>query len=163
MAEDVPKTDESDNPQITSAGELIDVATHARQHRYVRKAHETELIEDYVEMIGDLVAANGEARAVDLAQRMDVAHATVAKMVRRLGDAGLVTRAPYRSIFLTEEGERMAARSRDRHAVVLRFLKALGVEDTNARQDAEGVEHHVCDETLTLMQQFAERQNRQDR
>lgn len=150
----------SDHSQRSSASELVDAATHARQHRYVREAHETELIEDYVEMIGDLIAANGEARAVDLAQRMDVAHATVAKMVRRLSDAGLVTSQPYRSIFLTDAGARMAARARERHAVVLRFLHALGVDDINARQDAEGIEHHVCDQTLALMQQFTSERER---
>lgn len=159
MVKDPQRSQWPGSPRIASAGELVDVATHASQHRYVRRAHETELIEDYVEMIGDLMAANGEARAADLARRMDVSHATVAKMVRRLTDLGLVTSAPYRSIFLTDEGQRMAAKSRERHAIVLRFLKALGVDDTNARQDAEGVEHHVCSETLEQMRAFLNRKD----
>lgn len=140
---------------------LLDVESHARQYRYVRKAHETELIEDYVELISDLISAKGEARAVELAQRMDVAQATITKMIRRLVDAGLVTSEPYRSIFLTPAGERMAQATRARHLVVLRFLKSLGVSDANARQDAEGVEHHVCDETIERMHAYVMNQQNQ--
>jgi len=139
-------------------GELLDPDTHARQYSNVRKAHETELIEDYVELIADLLQAKGEARAVELAQRMGVTQATVGKMIRRLDEAGLVTSQPYRSIFLTDAGIRMAQVSRKRHLVVLRFLRALGVSETTARQDAEGVEHHVSEETLELMQRFVAKQ-----
>jgi DtxR family transcriptional regulator, manganese transport regulator len=43
----------------------------------VREAHQTELAEDYVELIADLIAAHGEARAVDLARRLGVTNARV--------------------------------------------------------------------------------------
>lgn len=130
---------------------LPDVNDHARQYASVRRAHETELIEDYVELIGELLAAEGEARAVDIARRMGVRQATVTKMIGRLSELGLVESLPYRSIFLTEQGRAMAERSRKRHAVVLQFLRAIGVSDATARIDAEGVEHHVSDETLEVM------------
>ena len=130
---------------------------HARQYKAVRDAHETELIEDYVELIGDLLDHGGEARATDIAARMGVRQATVARMIRRLNELGFVNNEPYRSIFLTDQGRAMANRSRQRHAVVLRFLRALGVEDATARIDAEGMEHHVSEETLDIMQRFSEK------
>lgn len=133
---------------------------HARQYAAVRDAHETELIEDYVELIGDLLEHKGEARATDVAARMGVSQATVARMVRRLNELGYVNNEPYRSLFLTEEGRRMAAWSRERHAVVLRFFRALGVDDATARIDAEGVEHHVSEKTLELMRRFSDEQER---
>lgn len=139
-----------------ASGEMLDPDTHARQYSMVRKAHETELLEDYVELIADLIDAKGEARAVELALRMGVTQATVGKMVRRLADSGLVISQPYRAIFLTQAGHAMARRSRERHIVVLHFLRALGVSEDTARQDAEGVEHHVSRETLDLMRQFAD-------
>ena len=133
-------------------GQMLPVEAHARQHARVRKAHETELVEDYVELIADLIDAKGEARAVEIARRMDVRQATVAKMIHRLRDHGLVLNEPYRAIFLTEDGRRMAESSRHRHAVVLHFLRWLGVSEDTALQDAEGLEHHVSDETLAKMQ-----------
>lgn len=135
---------------------MLDPDEQARQHAGVRKAHETELIEDYVELIGDLIELKGEARAVELAQRMGVTQATVAKMIRRLTDLNLVTSEPYRSIFLTAAGQQMAEMSRARHLVVLRFLETLGVPEDVARYDAEGIEHHVSDQTLEIMRRFTE-------
>lgn len=136
-------------------GELPSPEAHARQHSSVRRAHETELIEDYVELIADLIDAGGRARSIDLARRMGVAQATVTKMVRRLQAHGLVQTEPYRAIFLTDAGRRMAEHSRSRHATVVRFLRAIGVSDENALRDAEGIEHHVSDETLAAMRRIA--------
>lgn len=133
---------------------------HARQYAAVRNAHETELIEDYVELIGDLLEHNGEARATDVASRMGVSQATVARMVRRLNELGYVDNEPYRSLFLTDKGRKMADWSRQRHAIVLRFFRALGVDDATARIDAEGVEHHVSEKTLKLMERFSDEQER---
>ncbi len=148
----------SRNAGDTAADVLPPPDQHARQYAAVRDAHETELIEDYVELIGDLLEHSGEARATDVAARMGVSQATVTRMVRRLNELGYVSNEPYRSLFLTEEGRRMAAWSRQRHAVVLRFFRALGVDDATARIDAEGVEHHVSEKTLELMERFSDEQ-----
>lgn len=138
-------------------GRLIDAEQHARQHTGVRKAHETELIEDYVELIADLIDATGEARAVDIAHRMGVRQATVTAMVRRLQARGLATSEPYRAIFLTEAGWTLANESRARHAVVLRFLLAIGVPEAVAFHDAEGIEHHVSATTLKVLEDWMRR------
>ncbi|MDX1610549.1 MAG: manganese-binding transcriptional regulator MntR [Halofilum sp. (in: g-proteobacteria)] len=133
---------------------------HARQHASVRHAHETELVEDYVELVADLIDSKGEARAVDLAHRFGVAQATVAKMLRRLDERGLVVREPYRNILLTDAGRALAEQSRRRHALVLEFLLTLGVDDAIARRDAEGIEHHVSEDTLEAMRRFVEREGK---
>lgn len=121
---------------------------HAKRFQHVRAAHQIEVAEDYVEMIADLITAYGEARAVDLAERFGVTNATVNNTIARLQRDGLVESQPYRSIFLTEKGRQMASQSRERHQVVLEFLKTIGVSESTAQIDAEGVEHHVSDETL---------------
>ena len=121
---------------------------HAQRFEHVRAAHQIEVAEDYVEMIADLIATLGEARAVDLAERFGVTSATVNNTIARLQRDGLVESQPYRSIFLTKKGQLMAEQSHDRHQVVLNFLKTIGVSDATAQMDAEGVEHHVSEETL---------------
>jgi DtxR family manganese transport transcriptional regulator len=134
-----------------------DVHARAAAFRRVREAHQTEMAEDYVELIGDLIAEHGEARLTDLAEYMGVSLATAAKVVQRLSREGLVRSRPYRSLFLTTEGEAMADRSRARHRIVYEFLVALGVNPETAALDSEGVEHHVSDETLALFRAFADR------
>lgn len=131
---------------------LRDAGRQAASFDRIRQAHQTEMAEDYVELISDLIAVNGEARAVDLSVRFGVSHATVNKTLARLQRDGLVVSRPYRSIFLTEDGEAMAAESRRRHRIVLEFLRAIGVSAATAESDAEGMEHHVSDETLAVLE-----------
>lgn len=117
----------------------------------MREARRNEAAEDYVELVGDLIAATGEARLTDLAAHLGVSTATASKVVHRLQLEGLLESRPYRSIFLTERGEAVAAASRHRHAVVREFLRAIGVSDSTSEADAEGMEHHVSDETLAAL------------
>jgi DtxR family manganese transport transcriptional regulator len=119
-------------------------------NRFVRarEARRTEILEDYVELIGDLTAENGEARAVDIARALGVKQATVSNVLARLKREGFVTAQPYRSVFLTHKGEHLADLSRARHRVVQDFLLAIGVAPEIAAIDAEGMEHHASTETL---------------
>ena len=119
-----------------------------------RAQHASELAEDYVELIAELIAENGEARVIDLARRLGVTHVTVGRTIQRLVRDGLVTAQPYRAIFLTDSGRKLAEESRRRHEVVLKFLLALGISEVVARVDAEGIEHHVSQETLAAFRKF---------
>ena len=132
-------------------------ARRAAAFRKTREAHQTEVAEDYVELIGDLIAETGEARLTDVAENMAVSHATASKVIARLAREGLVSSKPYRSIFLTEQGEAIASETRRRHQVVLAFLKALGIDETTADADAEGIEHHVSDTTLNALSDLTDR------
>ena len=125
--------------------------------RRTREEHSQELAQDYVEMIAELIATTGEARVIDLARRLAVTHVTVGRTIQRLQRNGLVTAQPYRSIFLTDAGRKLAEESRQRHGIVLEFLKSLGIPDTIAESDAEGIEHHVSKETLTAFCRHLER------
>ena len=127
---------------------LPEPKVHSEGFRQTRAAARGALVEDYLELIAALIEDGNEARQVDIAARLGVAQPTVAKMLARLTADGLVTRKPYRGVFLTEEGRRVAAESRLRHQTVEAFLRSLGVSPETARIDAEGIEHHVSSETL---------------
>ncbi len=135
----------------------------AANFRHARRARSTEIAEDYVELIADLIDSRGEARAVDIARRLGVSHATVIKTIGRLQRDGLVETEPYRAVFLTEEGRRIAEWSRGRHELVVRFLLAIGVSEEAARTDAEGLEHHVSAETLAAFERLIRAQDNQPR
>ncbi|GJE01818.1 MULTISPECIES: manganese-binding transcriptional regulator MntR [Methylobacterium] len=133
---------------------LVDAEAHSAGFRQVREARRLELVEDYVELIADLIGDGGEARQVDIAARLGVAQPTVAKMLKRLAEDGLVQQRPYRGVFLTEAGRALAEEARERHRIVESFLLALGVSPDVARCDAEGIEHHVSRETLEAFRRF---------
>ena len=132
-------------------------APHKVSFQRTREEHAQETAQDYVEMIGELIATTGEARVTDLAHRLGVTHVTVNRTIQRLRRNGLVTALPYRSIFLTDAGRSLAAESRRRHEIVSDFLKSLGVPETVAHVDAEGMEHHVSAETLAAFLRHLDR------
>ena len=139
---------------MTTSKPAASVSDSAAKFDRIRRAHQSEVAEDYVEMISDLIAETGEARTVDLAARFGVTSPTVNAIVRRLQRENLVETRPYRSIFLTEAGKALAESSRARHQIVRDFLVTIGVPETIAEEDAEGVEHHVSEETLVVFAQI---------
>ncbi|WP_426426078.1 manganese-binding transcriptional regulator MntR [Bradyrhizobium genosp. A] len=128
--------------------------TQARRFGKTRSAQSTAVLEDYVELIADLLASVGEARPTDIARRLGVSHATAIKTVSRLKRAGLATSRPYRGVFLTEKGHALAERVHARHRVVVDLLRAVGVPAESAEADAEGIEHHVSEATLKAFAHF---------
>lgn len=140
----MPGTGRSNSPEKL----LMDADSHSEGFRQARTARRGALVEDYVELIADLIEDGNEARQVDIAARLGVAQPTVAKMLARLAAEGLVSRKPYRGVFLTDDGRKVARESRLRHQTVEAFLLSLGVSAKTARLDAEGIEHYVSAETL---------------
>ncbi|EHL3469216.1 manganese-binding transcriptional regulator MntR [Salmonella enterica] len=143
-------------PTTKKMTQLVNVEEHVEGFRQVREAHRRELIDDYVELISDLIIEVGEARQVDMAARLGVSQPTVAKMLKRLASLGLIQMIPWRGVFLTPEGEKLAQESRERHQIVENFLLVLGVSPEIARRDAEGMEHHVSQETLDAFLAFTQ-------
>src|ERR1700680_1385310 len=78
----------------------------ARRFGKARSAQSTALLEDYVELIDDLLGSTGEARPTDIARRLGVSHATAIKAIARLKREGMATARPYRGVFLTQDGTR---------------------------------------------------------
>ena len=138
----------SDRPSAGAKRSLENADTQAEAFANVRQAHLMESTEDYVELIDDLIGSQGEARLVEVAERLGISQRSASKTVARLQREGFVTSEPYRSIFLTEKGKLLANAVRERHELVYRFLLAIGVSEATARIDSEGVEHHVSTETL---------------
>ena len=131
-----------------------DLEFNSDRFEQVRNARNSETAEDYTEMIADLIRNTGEARAVDLAKHFGVTGPTVNSIIRRLVREGLVVSKPYRSIFLTEKGQILADYCKKRHEIVYDFLIKIGVNSDIAKNDAEGIEHHVSAETLSVFEKY---------
>lgn len=138
----------------TTRPEMPAEPTQAGRFEQARKVQSKALLEDYAELIADLLATGGEARPTDIARRLGVTHATAIKTIARLKREGLATALPYRGVFLTEAGQALAVRVKARHLLVVEVLRAIGVPAEAAEQDAEGIEHHVSDVTLAAFARF---------
>ena len=147
-------------PRKTAANRTVSVyalpteQAQARRFGKARSARSTAILEDYVELIADLLATTGEARPTDIARRLGVSHPTAINTIARLKREDLAVARPYRGVFLTEKGEALAKRVRARHRLVVDVLLALGVPEEAAEADAEGIEHHVSETTLKAFADF---------
>jgi DtxR family manganese transport transcriptional regulator len=139
------------------AVEMPEEPIQALRFSKARRARSAALLEDYVELIDDLLAARGEARATEVAKRLGVTNATALKSISRLKREGLATARPYRGIFLTEAGHELAERVRARHRLMVALLFAVGVSAEAAETDAEGMEHHASEATLKAFARFLAR------
>jgi len=124
------------------------------QYSNIRNQNKNEILEDYVEAIQEIAEVKGDVKNADLALHFGVSLATINKNLKRLINFNLVKSEPYRSIFLTKEGKKLAEISKEKHEIVYQFLLKLGVSKKVAQYDSEGIEHHVSEETLKLMKKF---------
>jgi DtxR family manganese transport transcriptional regulator len=128
--------------------------------RHTREARRSALAEDYERLIADLSASRGRpVRAVDLIGRLGVAQPTVAKVLARLRREGLISSEARAELRLTQRGRALAFASKKRHQIVLAFLLRLGVPQEVAERDAEGLEHHMSEATLSALETFIKRKS----
>ena len=125
------------------------------QYSNIRNQNKNEILEDYVEAIQEISEIKGDIKNADLSIHFGVSQATINKNLKILISSKLATSEPYRSIFLTDKGKKLAAISKEKHEIVYKFLIKLGVSKKTAQYDSEGIEHHVSDETLKLMKNFS--------
>src|SRR5258706_14743796 len=114
------------NPRRGTPPALPTETAQARRFGKARSAQSSALLEDYVELIDDLLGSTGEARPTDIARRLGVSHATAIKAIARLKREGAATARPYRGVFLTDSGQALAARVRARHRLALAGRGAAG-------------------------------------
>lgn len=131
--------------------------------RALKKAHgavatgPTPRVEDYVEVVYELILEKGYARIVDIGAHLHVSSPTATKMIQRLAEDGLVVYERYRGIALTDAGTELAKRIRERHGIVMDFLRALGVDEARAHQATEGLEHHLDADLLQKLAELVEK------
>ena len=109
-------------------------------------------MDDYLEQILHLIEDKGYARAVDLAGKLEISQASVTNMLQRLDEQGLVNHEKYRGTVLTENGHRIARAIIDRHRSLEKFLDLFGIDSETIYRDVEGMEHHVSNATLKVIQ-----------
>jgi len=120
----------------------------------VKKEDRTDRMEDYLEVIYELVQEKGYATTVDISSYLNVSSPSVTKMVQKLDETGYLKYEKYRGIKLTNEGIRIARNIRNRHGLLAEFFMMIGIDEETANNDAEGIEHHLHPETMKKLEEF---------
>ena len=107
----------------------------------------TSAMEDYLEMIYRNSGPDGFLRTNKLAELLHVKASSASKMVRKLGELGLLKYEKYGVITLSEEGKEIGKYLLNRHNVIEEFLKTIGIRE-NILLETELIEHNVSSMTL---------------
>lgn len=117
----------------------------------------SESMEDYLEII--FILGSDNVRSVDIATKMHVSKASVNRAVNMMIEKGLVTKAPYGEICLTESGRITSQKVLTKHLVIRKFLiDILGVDAAIADDEACGIEHNISDDTLAKFEKLVNKQ-----
>jgi Mn-dependent DtxR family transcriptional regulator len=122
--------------------------TSIRGANNAKKPECTYRMEDYLEIIYELVQHKGYATLADIAEYLNVRPPSVTTMMRRLDQSGLLNYEKYRGIQLTERGKDIAKIIHNRHSILSEFLRMIGVNEKIANEDAESMEHHLHPQTV---------------
>ena len=114
----------------------------------------TPRMEDYLEVIYELVQSKGYATTVDISQYLNVSSPSVTKMVQRLDEGEMLVYEKYRGIKLTDKGISIAIGIRNRHGLLADFFKIIGVDEQTANKDAEGLEHHLYPKSIKKIEKL---------
>src|SRR5919198_1865051 len=107
----------------------------------------TVAVQDYLKAIYVLEAAGERVTTSALASRMGVSAPSATAMTKRLAELGLVERAPYRGVELTQKGRLGALEVLRHHRLLERYLVdrlGLGLDEVHA--EAELLEHALTEE-----------------
>jgi len=126
----------------------------------IKKAHNKESskfttkMEDYLEVISELVELKGYATASDISNYMNVSPPSVTKMLQRLDKDGYLEYTKYLGLRLNLTGKNIANEIRQKHSDLLEFFEIIGVNTSIANQDVEGMEHHLNPKTIKQLRKF---------
>ena len=119
-----------------------------------QKSSSSARMEDYLEIIAELVELKGYATTLDISRYMSVSAPSVTKMLQRLDENGFLEYEKYHGINLTQKGVTVAEGIRQKHGILLEFFEILGISDETANQDIEGLEHHLNTKTIKQLRKF---------
>ena len=114
----------------------------------------TTRMEDYLEVISELVELKGYATPLDISKYMNVSPPSVTKMLRRLDKEQYIEYTKYRGLKLNPKGKHLAEEIRQKHSDLLEFFEMIGVDNTTANADVEGMEHHLDPKTMKQLRKF---------
>lgn len=133
-----------------------------KRHRLesIKKAHSqkrskfTIRMEDYLEVISELIELKGYATPLDISNYMNVSQPSVTKMLQRLDEDKYIEYTKYYGLKLTSMGKNIANEIRQKHSDLLEFFEMLGIDSSIANQDVEGMEHHLNSKTTKQIRKF---------
>ena len=117
----------------------------------------SECLEDYIEIVYNLIQEQRVARIRDIARAKRVKMSSAVSALKRLARAGLVKYEAREFVELTRAGARLASGLTRRHRFLTRFLvDVLQVNPRIAESEACSMEHTLSPQTMERFYRFSQ-------
>ena len=110
--------------------------------------------EDYLESILMIRERNGNARSIDVAYELGVTKPSVSVAMKKLREQGLITFDDSGYISFTDRGAKIARMVYDKHKLLTKVLRMIGVDEETAAKEACLIEHAISDHTYQCIDAF---------
>ncbi len=110
--------------------------------------------EDYLKCILVLQKKNDSVRSIDIAEEMGVTKPSVCNAMKKLREQRWIYFDEEGYIFFTDDGRKIAENVYNKHSLLSRFLRLMGVNEDTAEKEACLMEHTISDETYERMDDF---------
>lgn len=107
--------------------------------------------EMYLETIYVLLQKYKDVRAIDVGEYMGYSKPSVSRAVGLLKSGGYLVADELGHLSLTEAGAEVAEKIYERHTLLTRYLRMLGVGAETAAEDACKMEHIISDESFNAI------------
>lgn len=112
-------------------------------------------LEDYLEIICNLLETSQSVKAVEIAKKLNVSRASVSEALTKLADKDYILYEGHKGITITEKGLKKAQEVIDKHNTLTTFFTdILHIDKEEAIANACKVEHVISDELFARLKQF---------
>ena len=113
--------------------------------------------EDYLEAVLQLISEGKRHRSIDVARKLGFSKPSVSVAVKKLRQEGFVYVLDDGTIELTNEGKTIAENTLNKHIFLTEFFVRIGVNPTNAEEQACKIEHDISEDTFQKLKKFLEK------
>lgn len=112
-------------------------------------------LEDYLELICNLLETSESVKAVELARKLNVSRASVSEALTKLADKNLIVYEGHKGITITPQGLEKAQEVISKHKVLTSFFEnTLALDKTISEETACKVEHVITKEVFDRIKDF---------
>lgn len=114
-------------------------------------------LEDYIEVISEIIEENGHAHTKDIADRLNVKMPSATKALQNLSEKKLIVYQSHNPVELTSEGAALGAVIRRRHRSLKKFfVDIIRLDEDHANRVACDIEHVIGEKTTSRLAFLAE-------
>ena len=112
-------------------------------------------LEDYLEIICNLLETTQDLKAVEIAKKLNISRASVSEALAKLKEKDLINYESHKGISITKKGLNQAKKVILKHKTLTSFFEnTLGIDKESAENNACKIEHIISEDVFKRIEDF---------